>query len=478
MRKRPFGVCRRSQSAGSGRLTLPPMRTDTSWKFSLSRTGRFAGRLVRRTARRMGGGRGADPGEGRLQALLNPLLTMAAALLLPAAVLVVALWLEDASLDLDRAELGLLAWFPLLIFAVGILMSLRFNRARILAALVNLLIAYVALVWLLPTLDAFEQRTLLAFLFVLVPLNHLACHVLPDHAAISGMRLLLVAALGTEALLFALVAGTGWEAITSALLANLFAFADPAEIGLSDTGFLAAAILLGLSFARLYALTNLQRAALFVSGYCIVLVLASHDATGTVIAFGAAAALILTIAAFQESWNIAYLDQLTELPGRRALDEALARLEGRYTVAMLDVDHFKKFNDSYGHDVGDQVLRMVAAQLRGVRGGGKAYRYGGEEFTLLFPGRTAEEALPYVEELREAIGNDTFELRRRERRGGEKETPTVPEAMATGIRITVSAGVAERRDRQQPASDVIKAADEALYAAKRNGRNRVEAANG
>ena len=60
---------------------------------------------------------------------------------------------------------------------------------------------------------------------------------------------------------------------------------------------------------------------------------------------------------------MAYHDELTGLPGRRALNEALLRVGSRYAVAMVDVDHFKHFNDAYGHEVGDQVLRMVAAQL-------------------------------------------------------------------------------------------------------------------
>src|SRR2546425_6328967 len=75
---------------------------------------------------------------------------------------------------------------------------------------------------------------------------------------------------------------------------------------------------------------------------------------------------------------MAYQDSLTGLPARRALNEALLRLGGHYTVAMLDVDHFKRINDHHGHDVGDQVLKMIAAKLAQVTGGGKAYRYGGE----------------------------------------------------------------------------------------------------
>ena len=83
---------------------------------------------------------------------------------------------------------------------------------------------------------------------------------------------------------------------------------------------------------------------------------------------------------------MAYDDELTGLPARRALNEALTRLRGVYTVAMVDIDHFKRFNDEHGHDVGDQLLRMVGARVGEVRGGGRAFRYGGEEFAVLFPG--------------------------------------------------------------------------------------------
>ncbi|MER3423211.1 MAG: GGDEF domain-containing protein, partial [Nitrospiraceae bacterium] len=77
----------------------------------------------------------------------------------------------------------------------------------------------------------------------------------------------------------------------------------------------------------------------------------------------AAAGLVLTLAVLQTSYAMAYHDDLTGLPGRRALNETLLKLSGRYTIAMVDVDHFKTFNDQYGHDVGDQVLRMVASHV-------------------------------------------------------------------------------------------------------------------
>src|SRR2546428_3474683 len=110
---------------------------------------------------------------------------------------------------------------------------------------------------------------------------------------------------------------------------------------------------------------------------------------------------------------MAYRDGLTELPSRRALNEALPRLSGQFSVAMVDVDHFKRFNDTYGHDAGDHVLRLVAARLAHVTGGGTAYRYGREGFALVFAGQGQDEGLPYLQELRETIETSHFTMRRR-----------------------------------------------------------------
>jgi len=192
----------------------------------------------------------------------------------------------------------------------------------------------------------------------------------------------------------------------------------------------------------------------------------------------AAALTALCISLAHEGFHMAFRDELTGLPGRRALNERLQRMGRVYTLAMADVDHFKAFNDTHGHDVGDQVLRMVASQLRRVPGGGQAYRYGGEEFTLVFPGKTAAESMPHLETVRRAIEAyqmrlrdkparpkaDQVGLRRRGGRGGRNSRP---------LRVTVSIGVAERGDALRAPDAVIKAADQALYKAKDGGRNQV-----
>jgi diguanylate cyclase (GGDEF)-like protein len=192
---------------------------------------------------------------------------------------------------------------------------------------------------------------------------------------------------------------------------------------------------------------------------------------------------VLTFAAslVQTSYLLAFHDELTSLPGRRAFNQALLALEDKYAIAMVDVDHFKRFNDTFGHDTGDQVLRMVARRLAEVGGGGKAFRFGGEEFAIVFPQRSAAECLEHLEEIRQAIARSSFMVRgpdRSHRRRGERRY-TKPGRRPVGsartrTAVTVSMGLAESSVRLSTAERVIEAADQALYRAKDNGRNRVE----
>jgi diguanylate cyclase (GGDEF)-like protein len=194
-------------------------------------------------------------------------------------------------------------------------------------------------------------------------------------------------------------------------------------------------------------------------------------------AFTAAAGLSLVVSVLQETYRLAFRDELTGLPSRRALNERLPTLGRRYAIAMVDVDHFKNFNDAYGHDAGDQVLRMVASRLAEVSGGGTAFRYGGEEFTILFPGKSADQALPHLDTTRARVAGYRMAIRstdRPKRRGPGKRKRSSDEGTKT-VTVTVSIGVAERSGKHDTPDAVLAAADKALYEAKRMGRNRVEA---
>jgi diguanylate cyclase len=153
-------------------------------------------------------------------------------------------------------------------------------------------------------------------------------------------------------------------------------------------------------------------------------------------------------------------DPLTQLANRRALDDVLKRSVLDYqrrsrpaTLMLLDVDHFKRFNDTHGHQAGDEVLRGAARILRQTLGDAEIVaRYGGEEFAVVFAGSTIEDTLPLADATRAAISAATFHWSGR------------------ALRVTVSVGMAELRAGETE-TEFFRRADEALYAAKKAGRN-------
>lgn len=184
------------------------------------------------------------------------------------------------------------------------------------------------------------------------------------------------------------------------------------------------------------------------------------------------AGCIIVLSVIETVYAMAYNDELTGLPGRRALNTTLHNLGKHYTIAMIDIDFFKKFNDRYGHDVGDQVLCMVASHIARIGGGGKPFRYGGEEFTVVFPGKAKKQIKPFLENLRQNISQAKFRIRRRLRpKNAPKKKRRVKNPRA--VSVTVSIGAAEPNRNYSKPDEVLKAADKALYRAKRKGRNCV-----
>lgn len=155
-------------------------------------------------------------------------------------------------------------------------------------------------------------------------------------------------------------------------------------------------------------------------------------------------------------------DMLTGLKNRRSFQEELSRLFAQrqrqgvvFSLLMIDIDHFKDFNDVYGHLAGDLVLRAVAQVLATtVRQMDLVCRYGGDEFAVICPGTTLDVAATAAERIRQAVANNPVALKNRQ------------------IQITASVGVAEVI-RSEVAEELIQRADEALYAAKHAGRNRI-----
>ncbi|MGX9416810.1 GGDEF domain-containing protein [Vibrio sp. RC27] len=174
--------------------------------------------------------------------------------------------------------------------------------------------------------------------------------------------------------------------------------------------------------------------------------------------------------------QMAFNDRLTNLPGRRALEIDMKNLGRNFSIAMLDVDHFKKFNDTYGHDTGDDVLKLVASRIQSVRGKAKAYRYGGEEFTIIFKGKDAQSAQPFLNDLRQDIADYEMVLRNEASRPKNDKVGALKRRRKNEVEkvnVTISIGVSDNQTSGKP-NEVLKFADNALYKAKQAGRNRVE----
>jgi len=169
----------------------------------------------------------------------------------------------------------------------------------------------------------------------------------------------------------------------------------------------------------------------------------------------------------QYSMEMALTDPLTGLFNRRYMETHVGTLVERsaargksLSLLILDIDYFKSINDNYGHDAGDDVLREFAERLKAsIRGIDLACRYGGEEFVVVMPDTDLGVATLVAERIRRRIAGEPFPI----------------EKGARAIEVTISVGIAARVGPQDNASQMLKRADEALYRAKRDGRNRVVA---
>jgi diguanylate cyclase (GGDEF)-like protein len=363
------------------------------------------------------------------------------------------------------AQFATFCWYAA--FGLGAVLSLRFRSVRLLFSLVALALGSLA-----P--EALPGRYTHSFIAILIPVNLILFSLLEDRGFAKRE---IVTRIG---LFFGQFIGIAF--LSRPELENTAALLDRNWVGLVP----------GVGIPQLALLTFAACAALFAfrfwvvrkpieSGYfwataaSFLALTSGHAAIGKF--YIAAAGALLTMSLMESSYRMAYHDELTGLPARRAFNDALNRVGDCYAIAVVDIDHFKKFNDTYGHETGDQVLRMVASRLARVSGGGESFRFGGEEFCILFAGRTVREALPYLERLRADIADAVFFVR-----GGDRVVKSIEHRSWADRRsnieaqVTVSIGVAGSNGKLVNIDESLRAADKALYRAKQEGRNRVEVA--
>ncbi|SMD02805.1 GGDEF domain-containing protein [Sporomusa malonica] len=386
---------------------------------------------------------------------------------LPFGVLVVTL-IAYFRISIDNSLSAIIFNFSYALYAVALLLSWWFNRSRVFFITIVIALSQYALSELaaanvgMPGVPA----DIYPVICILLPINIFVFSLLKERGIFNAWGLGRFCIIGFQAFYISLATISN-----DASLLSLFS----TEI-LTDT-FAGTAIPQSAIFAYIMAFLLIVRRQLknrsHLDNALLAVLVASMIALHlknqplAIPIFFCAAEIMLIIAVVQDSYSMAYLDELTGLPARRALKEELMKLRGEYTIAMVDIDFFKKFNDTYGHDTGDEVLRLVASVLKKVTGGGKAFRYGGEEFTIVFPHTKIADALPYLEELRIAVEKTPYAYR------GSKEKKTKKKPSLKQLFVTISVGVAERSDKNKQTQEVIKAADKALYRAKKKGRNCV-----
>lgn len=396
--------------------------------------------------------------------------------LVPAAILTAAFFALQEIAALSPAHRELLLISPYLFAVTGMFLSVHFHRGRPFTALFLVSILYFSYrSYLTAGISGFAPQGIYLALALLLPLNFALLALMRERGVFSIAGRLRFGFLAVQTAIIWLIFRHRFEEILP-LLTRKFIPLETLDNLLLPQPLLAVAAISILLIAFLAA----KRQAPIESGLlgallALLISLAWITSPDIPALFSAAAGLIITFSILQDSYNMAFRDDLTGIPSRRALNENLHSVGRRYAIAMLDIDHFKRFNDTYGHDVGDQVLKMVAKKIDSVSGGGKAYRYGGEEFTILFPGKRSADALPHLEAVRRSIEEYRLALRSDDRPKDPKkgEGKRGSRSGADEVSVTISIGVAESGDGQSSSSEVMKAADKALYRAKNKGRNQV-----
>ena len=392
-------------------------------------------------------------------------------LLTPGGVLVAAAWAVQQEVAVRDAAAPYALYFAFGALAAAILLCWYHDQSGLLSVAVAIALTITAL-------ERWRADSHIASLPVfLLPLNFALFGAMRESGVITMGGFVKLGIVGAQAAVVALMAGetaNGAEpflpvreaiaAWSSTPLVTQFSFA------------IAAVMLLTLAFRRR---TKVEEGLLWALA-AVFLSVNAITRPEALLFYAGCAGLVLVLTVLEHGYHIAYRDELTGLLGRRAFNSMMGQLGRTYAIAMCDVDHFKKFNDTYGHDVGDQVLKMVAARLSEVGGGGRVFRYGGEEFLVVFRGRAAREAAPFAEAIRKTIAETDFVLRAPDRPPRKPSKVTIANAKnhpKTTVSITVSIGVAERSQRHSTPELVLDAADAALYRAKEAGRNTVKLAD-
>lgn len=373
----------------------------------------------------------------------------------------------------------ILPYLPFVIFIIGMGLSWIFHHSREFNLLLLFIIIYISLdkyIWN-PELKVDLQLAYL-LLVSLIPINYLFNFLLQERGILNQYGIRRFVILAAQLYCIAWVLEHPYPPLKELLTFSIFKYSIFKLTAITQPLLITIAITSLFILFRLLQTSSNLTSGIFSSLIAITTAVHFYQQPQLATLFALLAGILIIISITMNAYSLAYFDELTNLPSRRALTQSISTMGKNYTVAMVDIDHFKNVNDKYGHDIGDQVLKKLASQLRQVRGG-KAFRYGGEEFIILFPNKNFHEARLFCIELCKNVANSPFMLRNKKRPKKKEQNSILKRKQreAIPLQITISIGVAEHSEELITAADVIKQADKALYKAKNNGRNQVATLN-
>jgi len=385
--------------------------------------------------------------------------------LIPFAVILLAWITASQAASFSEAVHSVVLVLPFVMVFLALFMSVWYKNSRFFFLTVFMLIAYI----MLKVASRREAMLLEAVteISILIPINMIWLAFIHERGIITSYGANKAIIIGVQ-FVWVLINVLGKSAdLTTGLL-------DPARTMPVPAPAIVLYVL-AIGFLMLNYILKVQYVYVVFISIMITTYISLHFAHRplTLAIFTSSVFVIVVSALFEVSYSLAFYDILTGVLSRRAFEQELAKLGRQYCIAMVDIDHFKRVNDTYGHDVGDEVLKMVSSILKKISYRARTFRYGGEEFAIIFPGQELAEVVPVLERVRKAVERRPFILRAEDRPKKKPEKITGSSAGRGQLNITVSIGVAQKTDSLKTPMDVVKRADEALYRSKNNGRNRV-----
>ncbi len=380
---------------------------------------------------------------------------------------------------LDKALPGLALVYPLIVYGVGVLLALRFKRIWLLLAIFFLALANL-LLQLFATdagVSAGEGRLVFNAVSFLLPFNLYLFSFMKKRGVLTWQSIWFLGGIFLQGCGVAYI--YRYQNLGASVLLEYpyINWSLLEHIPLSQPALFVYGIVFLYFIARYIRIREAIERAFFWALILTFSALVVNRIGPASSIYFATAGLILVISMIENIYLEGFRDELTDLPTSQVLIGNLSKLKAGYTLAMIEIDHFKKLKENHGRKVSKQIIRMVGSKLAIVTGG-MPFRYGDCVFLVAFPGMFVQETMPRLEKLRITIKESGFILPSRKRFRKTKKILNGLKIHPNKIPLSVSIGVAETSDLDISPQQVIKSVEEALYFAKREGRDRISTSSG